>query len=135
MKSYMEKAAPPPERVLCWLHLGAGIATWKWNETPQGLQKTAAVDERRYLMCSSQLAPTLTPLFADLLGMRPIIDRAVGEFELMKEKGYQAFGIAAGHRFHHVSSDSPDKTAPALLEPIGAALIKALQAIKAKRAV
>jgi hypothetical protein len=132
MKSFMEKEAPPPERVLCWLHLGAGIATWEWQETPQGLKKTNQVDPRRYLMCSSELAPTLTPLFADLPGLRPIIDRAVGEFELMKAKGYQAFGIAAGHRFHHVRGDRPENTAPELLEPVGAALVKALEAIEVK---
>jgi hypothetical protein len=133
MKRFMEQAAPPPERVRCWLHLGAGIATWQWDETPQGLKKTSKVDPRRYLMCSSQLAPTLTPLFADLPGLRPIIDRAVGEFELMKAKGYRAFGLAAGHRFHHVRGDSPDKTAPALLEPMGTALRRALEAVAAQR--
>jgi hypothetical protein len=132
MKAFQKELAPPPERVLCWLHLGAGIATWAWEETSNGLKRLRQPDSNRYLMSSDELAPLLETTFAGLAGLRPNAGRAVGELDLVKRAGYRAFGIAASHRFHHTPADSPDMTAPVLLEPVARALVKTLEAVESK---
>jgi hypothetical protein len=132
MKSFIEAYAPPPGRVLAWLHLGAGIAAWAWEQSSEGLRRLNQVDPNRHLMASAEFAPLLAEAFADLPGLAPVTDRAVGEYELIKKAGYRAFAIAAGHKFHHTPADSPEMTSPELLEPVGAALVKALEAIEAK---
>jgi len=131
MRAFLKDLAPPPERVLCWIHLGAGIATYSWEETPAGLKRLQEPDSRRLLMTSRDLVPMLTTTFAGLAGLTPNVDRAVGEFEFMLKAGYRTFGIAAGHRFHHTPADSPETTGPAILEPVGLALVKTLETIEA----
>ncbi len=74
---------------------------------------------KRILMASRELVPVLNTSFAGLPGLTPTVDRAVGEFELLLKPGYRAFGIAAGHRFHHTPADSPEMTGPEILEPAG----------------
>jgi hypothetical protein len=130
MRAFQKELAPAPERVLCWLHLGAGIATYSWDETPAGLRILREADPKRSLMTSRDLAPLLTSTFAGLPGLTPTVDRAVGEFEFMLKAGYKTFGIAAGHRFHHTPADSPEMTGPEVLEPVGRALINTLEAIE-----
>lgn len=130
MKAFLKELAPPPERVLCWVHLGAGIATYSWEETATGLKRLREPDSRRYLMTSRDLVPLLTTTFAGLSGLTPTVDRAVGEFEFMLKAGYRTFGIAAGHRFHHTPADSPEMTGPEILEPVGRALINTIEAIE-----
>jgi hypothetical protein len=83
MKAFQKELAPSPDRVLCWLHLGAGIATWSWEETSAGLKLLLEPDSRRYLMTSPDLVPLLTTAFAGLPGLTPTVGRAVGEFEFM----------------------------------------------------
>jgi len=62
--------------------------------------------------------------------LTPTVDRAVGEFEFMLKAGYRSFGMAAAHRFHHTPADSPETTGPEILEPVGRALVKTLEAIE-----
>lgn len=133
MKNFQQDVAPPPERVLCWLHLGAGIATWEWEKTSAGMHRLREADGRRLLMCSADLVPLLTDTFSGLPGLTPVTGRAVGEFEFMMKRGYHAFGIAASHTFHHTPADSPETTSPELLEPVATAIVKSLEAIEAKR--
>lgn len=129
MSAFLKELAPSPDRVRCWLHLGAGIATYAWEETAAGLKRLQEPDSRRSLMSSPDLVPLLTSAFAGQPGLIPTTDRAVGEFEPIKKAGYRAFGIAAAHRFHHTPADSPEMTGPEILEPVGRALIKALETI------
>ena len=35
IKSFMDKYAPPPDQVTCWLHLGASISAYDWEKTPK----------------------------------------------------------------------------------------------------
>ena len=130
MKAFLRELAPPPDRVLCWLHLGAGIAAYSWEETTAGLKRLREPDSRRSLMTSPELVQILTSAFAGLPGLNPTIGRAVGEFEPIIKAGYRAFGIAAGHRFHHTLADSPEMTGPEILEPVGRALVTAIEAIE-----
>ena len=130
MRAFLKDLAPTPGRVLCWLHLGAGIAAYSWQETATGWNRLQGPDSRRYLMSSPDLVPMLTTTFAGLSGLTPTTGRAVGEFEFMLKAGYRMFGIAAGHRFHHTPADSPEMTGPEILEPVGRALINTIEAIE-----
>ncbi len=130
MTAFLKELAPTPERVLCWIHLGAGIATYSWEETATGLKRLQEPDSRRFLMTSRDLVPMLTTTFAGLPGLTPNVDRAVGEFEFMLKAGYHTFGIAAGHRFHHTPADSPETTGPEILEPVGRALVNVVEAVE-----
>lgn len=130
MRAFQKELAPAPDRVLCWLHLGAGIATYAWEETPSGLKRLPEPDSRRSLMTSRDLVPMLTTTFAELPGLTPVVDRAVGEFEFIVKAGYRAFGIAAAHRFHHTSADSPEMTGAEILEPVGRALVSSMESVE-----
>jgi hypothetical protein len=130
MRAFQKELAPPPGRVLCWLHLGAGIAAYSWEESAAGWKRLQEPDSRRYLMSSRDLVPQLTATFAGLPGLTPTTGHAVGEFEFMIKAGYRTFGIAAGHRFHHTPADSPEMTGPEILEPVGRALINTIEAIE-----
>jgi len=128
MTAFLRDLAPPPERVLCWIHLGAGIATYSWEEGSAGLKRLQEPDSRRFLMASRDLVPMLTTSFAGLPGLTPTVGRAVGEFEFIVNRGYRAFGVAAGHRFHHTPADSPEMTGPEILEPVARAFVNAIDA-------
>ena len=130
MRAFLKELAPTADRVLCWIHLGAGIATYAWEETATGPNRLQEPDSRRTLMSSPDLVPLLTTTFAGLAGLTPTVDRAVGEFEFMLKAGYRSFGIAAAHRFHHTPADSPETTGPEILEPVGRALVKTVEAIE-----
>jgi hypothetical protein len=132
MQAFQKELAPKPERVLCWVHLGAGIATFSWEETATGWKRLQEPDSKRYLMASPDLVPLLTTTFAGLPGLTPTVGRAVGEFEFMLKAGYHTFGIAAGHRFHHTPADSPEMTGPEILEPIGSALVRTIETIESR---
>lgn len=132
MKHFQQKLAPLPESVTAWLHLGAGIATHAWEETTSGLRKLRQADSRRYLMCSADFEALLAATFAGHEGLTPVVGRAVGEMEIIMKRSYRAFGIAAGHRFHHTPADSPEMTDAYLLEPIAQSIVRTLEAIEAK---
>src|SRR4030095_3808177 len=74
MRAFLKELAPAPERVLCWIHLGAGIATYSWEETSSGLKKLQEVDSRRYLMTSPGFVPLRPPTFPGLPGLTPTAD-------------------------------------------------------------
>jgi len=130
MRAFLKELAPTADRVLCWIHLGAGIATYAWEETASGPNRLQEPDSRRTLMSSPDLVPLLKTTFAGLAGLTPTVERAVGEFEFMLKAGYRSFGIAAAHRFHHTPADSPEMTGPEILEPVGRALVKTVEAIE-----
>jgi len=134
MQSFQRDIAPPPERVICWLHLGAGISTWMWEQSTTGMRKLRQVDSNRFLMCTTDLVPLLTDTFSALPGLTPVTGRAVGEFEIMLRRGYRVFGIASAHAFHHTPADSPETTSPELLEPVATALARTLERIESKDA-
>jgi len=132
MTHFQDRLAPPVKDVTAWLHLGAGIATYQWEETATGLRKLRQADSRRYLMCSADLESMLATTFAGHAGLTPVVGRAVGEMEIIIKRGYRSFGIAAGHRFHHTPADSPEMTDPALLEPVALSIVRTLEAIETK---
>ena len=130
MSAFLKDLAPARERVLCWIHLGAGIATYSWEETAAGLRRLREPDSKRLLMSTPDLVPVLTTTFAGLTGLTPTVDRAVGEYEFMHKAGYRVFGIAAGHRFHHTPADSPETTGPEIMEPVARALVRTIESLE-----
>jgi hypothetical protein len=125
IRAFLDSEAPPPRSVAAWIHLGAGIATWKWQQTDKGMARTREVDANRLLMCSPSFAATLAPLFADLPGLKPG-SQSVGEYRDITKAGYRTMAIAGAHMFHHTPADSPEVTSPELLEPVATALVSTL---------
>ncbi|MGF1455326.1 MAG: hypothetical protein ACFB6R_08105 [Alphaproteobacteria bacterium] len=129
----LEKAAPPPEETVLWVHLGAGLAARGVFElSPPRLLPSA--DSQRYLLGTEDLVSDLRRAFAGLAGLEAVLpaspDRAAGELRNVLEAGYtRAFGAFGGHPFHHSPQDRADKTRPEILEPMGNAFLKALEAI------
>ncbi|MGH9822382.1 MAG: hypothetical protein ACREDR_03910, partial [Blastocatellia bacterium] len=133
MRAFVVERAPAPRHVTAWIHLGAGMATYTWVQAPSGvpgMRRVNQVDSKRFLMCSSEFVPLLDPIYADLPGLQPRKAVALGEFSILIKKGYKTIGFAAGHEFHHTPADSPEVTSPELLEPVGQALIKTIEAIE-----
>jgi len=130
MHQFMETHAPPPEDVLCWIHLGASIAVWQWRRAPQGHQRTSEPGIGRHLVCSPDLLPTLTDAFEDVPGLEPRRGNALGELRHVMDRGYRGFGLFGSHYFFHTRFDTPETTAPALLGPVGKALAESLEDIE-----
>jgi hypothetical protein len=47
MKAFLKELAPKPKDVFAWLHLGANVAVWNYEQTAQGLKKSGKVESRR----------------------------------------------------------------------------------------
>jgi hypothetical protein len=130
MHQFMETDAPPPEDVLCWIHLGASIAVWQWKRTPQGHQRTSEPGIGRHLVCSPDLLPVLTGAFEHVPGLEPRRGNALGELRHVMDRGYRGFGVFGSHYFFHTRLDTPETTAPGLLGPVGKALAESLETIE-----
>jgi hypothetical protein len=133
MQAFLKDLAPTPDRVLCWIHLGAGIASYAWEQTQSGLRRLQEADSKRLLMTTPGLVPLLTTTFAGQPGLTPAVGRAGGEFEFILKGGYRGFGIAAAHRFHHTPADSPEMTGPEIIEPVGRALVNTLEMLQSAK--
>jgi len=130
-KHFLKDLAPPPDQVRCWLHLGANIATWNWQESATGLQRRAEPEKYITRCGSDDLLSLVTEAFADIPGVKPDVGPGVGELIPVLEAGYRGFGVYGGHyRFFHTPTDGPHGTAPELLEPVALALIKTLESIE-----
>jgi hypothetical protein len=129
IRAFLDSEAPPRGSVAAWIHLGAGIATWRWQQTDKGMARTREVDSNRLLMYSPSLASTVVPLFADLPGLKPG-SQSVGEYRDIAKAGYRTMAIAAAHMFHHTPADSPEVTSPELLEPVATALVSTLAVLE-----
>ena len=129
MARFLSDRPPPPEQTLCWLHLGAGIATRRWVETPRGLSPTDEADGDRTLYCSPDLVGVLGEVFGGLTGLEPIVPEPPlrGELENVRRAGYQSYTTVVGlHPFHHAPSDGPETTTEAILEATGRAFPRLL---------
>ncbi len=131
-RMFLKEVAPPPSQVRCWLHLGANIATWSWEETAAGLQRRTE-PEKYIIRCGSDdILPLITEAFADIPWVKPMAGPDVSEFGPVLEAGYRGFGVYGGpYRFFHAPTDGPHGTSPELLQPIALALTKALESVEA----
>ncbi|MEE8353186.1 MAG: hypothetical protein V3S10_01915 [Dehalococcoidales bacterium] len=127
---FLQHRAPPPERVRCWLHLGANIATWDHVESATGITLRAA-PEKYPVVCSGE--DTLAPVAAAFAGsgVAPYVGPGIGELGPVLEAGYRGFGVYGGrYRYFHTPGDGPEGTAPELLEPVARATARALMAVE-----
>jgi hypothetical protein len=111
MHSFLAGAAPRPDEVGVWLHLGASIA--------------ARGSTRRLLTNRREWMPVLSRNFGSDLSPE-LTDSPPGELEELAKLGYRCFGIAGGHTLFHCPGDLPTTTSAALLEPVGQALLRSI---------
>ena len=131
LRAFLRSEPPRVEDIICWLHLGAGIATYDYRRAPDGLHKLTLPSPQRRLYSSARLAPVVRNAFTMVPDLTPVTDRPLGEMILMAEKEYPYFGFAGGSVFHHTPGDLPERaTGPELLGPVGAAVVNALTAIE-----
>lgn len=119
--SFLERAAPAPEQVALWVHLGAGFAARDFHEVGRfALAPLPSPDPQRFLVGADTVLPLLRSAFAGQPGIEvayPASVGAAGELNEVLSRGYTpAFGLFAAHRFHHVMQDRLDKTDPAWIE-------------------
>ncbi len=131
MKAFLEELAPKKEDVFAWLHLGANFAVWNYEKTPDGVRKTNKAESRRAVFAAPELDTPLQKAFKDTMSV--VTNRSIGEVELLLKDGYRAFGLVGSNAFHHTPNDTPDVTAPELLAPVGAALVKSFAEIFAAK--
>lgn len=130
--SFVERDAPKPGEVACWLHLGAGIATYDFKTLPHGIEMLKTASPLRKLYTAPRFERVLRESFSDQPDLKPIVtEKPGGEMILMAQRGYPVMGFAGGSAFHHMPGDLPARiTGPELLEPVGRDLVKALGEIE-----
>lgn len=129
----LEKFAPPVEKTVLWIHLGASIATRAWVPNNGGFVPTDQPNDQVNLVGTDGLVPLLERAFADVPWMKPRSGEPVrGELRHFIAAGYRAFGFFGGHHYFHTRSDMPATTGPEFLGPVGAALVRVLEAIEAE---
>jgi hypothetical protein len=118
-------AAPLPDEVLVWIHLGASIGTRLWQESAGGWRPLPSGNPGN-LVGSPELVPILEHAFADVPILIPRTGDSKGELRVVLENGYRAFGFYGGHTWFHTPRDTADSTEPAFLEPVARACAIAL---------
>ncbi|MEZ5955818.1 MAG: hypothetical protein R3C27_01215 [Hyphomonadaceae bacterium] len=115
--AFLERHAPPSQRVALWAHLGAGFAARDFHEVgAYRLAPLPSPDSQRFLVASDHLLPTLRNTFAGQPGLEnpyPTSMGAEGELSEIIARNYaNVFGLLGAHRFHHVMQDRLDKVDP-----------------------
>jgi hypothetical protein len=123
------RVAPPPDRVVIWLHLGASIGTRLWEQSADGWKPLPARNPGN-LVGSPEIVPILKAAFSEVPGLNPRDGESRGELRVVLENGYRAFGFYGGHPWFHTPRDASDSTEPAFLEPVARACAKALVAVE-----
>lgn len=131
MRVFMKELMPPPEKVLCWCHIGSSCATWGWEETPEGPRRKATHQKNRVVARTPELLEILKPAFKVMPGVVPELGRGAGEMANNVPMEYPGFGVHGGfNRFLHSPGDGLESTGPELLEPFAVALIRAFESIE-----
>jgi hypothetical protein len=114
---FLGKDAPSPDKTQLWIHLGAGIATLSWKETPDGLVKENAVDAERNFFYSSSVKNAFDMAFANVPGNKwNTQERNGGELLAVAEKAYpNVLGVSHSHAYFHAPGDDAEKTSPEIL--------------------
>ena len=119
--------APVPSDVAVWCHLGASIATRRFEAGPDGLLQPTDRPSTDASLLTNRPAwlPGLASAFAPTV-FEPAVsgpDRpARGELQLYFGAGYPTFGFEGPHDFFHTPGDTAATSGPDLLEPIAIAL-------------
>lgn len=127
----LETLVPPPEKVVGWLHLGAGVSSWQWRKRDDGtFERFATRSGILNFGAVPALVPALTEAFAPIADLAPQSERFAGELRAYVNAGYPGFGFWGYNDFGHTVADGPEQVAPALLEPVASSLAKALAMIE-----
>ncbi len=132
MRAYLRDEPPPRDRVKCWMLFGAAVAVFEWQQGPGGLTRLDHVDARRRLYASEDLLSIARDAFQQVPRIGPLADQAGGAQRLLIENSYSRMGLSLGNFFHHLKSDGPEMTSPALLEPLARASAIALTMAESK---
>ncbi len=119
---------PPPKETALWLHLGAGFASRAWSA--DNWQITHSDDHKQaIIMATPDLAKRadldFASKFAGLNAATVSTDTFnVGEMLDVVAQGYDpSIGVVGYHSHHHVVGDTPQTTAPHLLEGMAEAIV------------
>lgn len=132
----LHQAVPPPRQVAVWAHLGAGMATYKWERRSQGLCRIdSGPDPERYLVTgTAAFVGYLEDAFSGQAGLQDphavSSEQAFGETRVFLGEGYhRLFGVFASHDLHHTPIDMATSTGPELLAPVAGGLERAIVAL------
>jgi hypothetical protein len=127
----LETLVPPPEEVMAWLHLGAGVSTWQWRKRDDGtFEKFVSASGIRNFGAVPELVPLLKEAFKPIPDLEPQSQRFAGELRAYVRAGYPGFGFWGYNDFGHTVADGPEHGAPELLEPVARCLARALEMIE-----
>ena len=121
MAQILDEAAPPPDEVAFWLHLGANIAARDWRDLKPPLTPLTSPDPQRYLAVSPALREFATRVFAGIPGLETPIstaDGVEGELKALAAHYPNVAGIFGAHRFHHVAEDDERCLLPGAIPPV-----------------
>lgn len=135
LRTFLKTEAPKPDEVACWMHLGAGIATYHWKSASEPTRQPYT--GVRLMTNQPRILTSLNAAFRDVEFLKPQLADAqssVGELVFIFEQGYPAFGLAGGHFLHHVPQDNPEQTTgPELLAQVARSIDRTLIAIESAR--
>ncbi|MDP2919171.1 MAG: hypothetical protein Q8O43_02995 [Dehalococcoidia bacterium] len=134
-REFLREAAPEAGNVRFWLHLGANIATWRYEQTETGLRRFTDPAKYPVIVSHDEIMPLVKNAFSHIPEVKPRLGAGVGEFGPVVEAGYRGFGLYGGpYHYFHSPDDGPQGTAPELLEPVMLAVIEALANVEASTA-
>ena len=127
--AFLDQLAPPADKTKLWVHLGAGIATLQWQQTPNGLKKLDVVDPKRTIIYTSTVKTAFGEAFKNIqANKREVQGEPVGELVYVAKKGYQNYaGAAYSHPYFHVQTDDANTTSPVILQEIALAFKNFIQ--------
>jgi hypothetical protein len=73
-----EEYAPPPGEVKCWLHLGSGVGTWRYEDTPVGPMKVYRRGGIKNFVSNEKFVDILRESFAHIPDLEPRAGSATG---------------------------------------------------------
>ncbi len=126
----LEGSAPPPEDVAMWIHLGASITARAYAEEEGKYRPLDRLHAGGNLVGTEALGPILETAFAEVPDLQPRTSGPVfGELRQFMDAGYNAYGFFGSFLYFHTPLDTGAVTSPELLGPIGAAIVRTIEAV------
>lgn len=125
---FIDKAAPKPEDVRLWVHLGASFAINGHRKTSAGIEKLDDVDPKRRVYYSANVENTIHQAF-DNVKITQLKGVALGELGVAAKYGYNTYFGFVGADFlpyFHTPVDDETATNPKILAEAALAIKKAI---------